>query len=132
MTATNGIPAVQERIFTTNLGTLLLLKTCGFVEEYRGRIIEVTENHLRVRIGGTGLQRLFSRFPLEKAVEVDLQIHHEVNSALSEDERTRLPGIGCSQIDVTIRPGTRSWKQADFQNYSRRMLWALRKHFVSP
>lgn len=132
METVTGIPAVQERIFTTNLGTLLLLKTCGFVEEYRGRIIEVTENRLRVRIGGSALQRLFSRFPLEKAVEVDLQIHHEVTTNLTEEDRSRLPGIACSQVDITIRPGTRSWTKADFQTYSRRMLWTLRKHFVAP
>ena len=132
MPTLTGIAPVQERIFTTNLGTLLFLKACGFVEEYRGKILEVAEDHLEVRIGGTLLERLFSRFPQEKAVEVILHIQHEVPETVSSEEVSSLPGIACSQIDVTIKPGTKSWNESDFQRYSRRMLWSLSKHFISP
>lgn len=125
------LSTIRERIYTANLGTLLVLKACGFVIEHRARIIEVTENQLRLRIGANRIQRLLFDCPRHSPVDVTLDICDYPQEDLPEDERMRLPGVSCSQIDVTISP-SQSWDHAEFQQFSRRMLWSLRQHFVSP
>lgn len=127
-----AIATVQERIFTTNLGTLLYLKACGFVEEYRGKILEVAEDRLKVRIGGNWLERILSRRPIQKPVDVTLEIKSQVDETLSAEELAKLPSMACAQVDITIEPKSPVWSAVDFESYSRRMLWAMRKHFISP
>ncbi len=126
------IKPVTDRFFTANLGCLLFLKSCGFVEDHAAKILDVTENRLKVRVGHTWLERLFFRCSKDRPVDVTLQINRSDEVALSEEEKLRLPGIECSRIDVTIVPASRTWKESEFQQFSRKILWSLRHHYVSP
>ncbi len=124
--------AVEDRFYTTNLGDLLLLKALGFIEDHHARILDVAENHLKLRVGNTFLERFFYRCSKERPVEITLHIRQEVDQEDSIKESLRLPGIACSQVDVTIVPQSRAWKKSEFEQFSRRILWSLRQHFISP
>lgn len=126
------IEPVTDRFFTANLGCLLILKSCGFVEDHTAKILEVTENRLKVRLGHTWLERLFFTCSKDRPVDVTLQVNLNDLTGLSEEEKLRLPGVDCSRIDVTIVPASRTWKESDFQQFSRKILWSLRHHYVSP
>lgn len=126
------IPPVTDRIFTANIGCLLVKKACGFVEDHQARIVEVTENRLRLKIGYSWLERLLYRVRPEPPVEVVLCFQESSLQELSEEERIRQPGIGCSQIDVTIQPRSSWGRPQDFEQSARRLLWSLREHFISP
>ncbi len=126
------IEPVTDRFFTANLGSLLFLKSCGFVEDHTAKILEVTEDTLKVRLGHTWLERLFYQCSNDRPVDVTLRIKGNDLAELSEEEKLRLPGIDCSRIDVTIVPRSRTWKESDFRQFSRKILWSLRHHFVSP
>lgn len=123
---------VNERIFTSSLGSLLFLKTCGFVQDHHARILDVTESSLRVRIGGTWLERFLYTGLSHKPIEVELTISREPVNTLTDEEKMRLPGIACSLIDVVITPSSRGWQRSEFEQFSRKLLWVLRQHFVSP
>ena len=126
------LAAVHDRFFTTNVGGTLFLKTCSFVQEQHARIVDVDENRLKIRVGHTWMQRLLYRVSNDKPAEIQLRIHRDASVLLSEEERMRLPGISCSQIQVTITPRSPSWDHGEFQQFARRMLWDLRQHFVAP
>ena len=47
-----------ENYVVSNLGSCLFLKLCGFVEESRAEIRDVSETRLKLRLGGSWLWQL--------------------------------------------------------------------------
>jgi hypothetical protein len=61
-----------ETFLVSDIGNCLMLKLCGFVEECRAEIRDVSENHLRLRLGGSWFQQLLGDGTLGHPLELEI------------------------------------------------------------
>jgi len=115
---------VTDTFETTNLGSTLILKACGFVEEHRARIINVREGHLKLRIGHSWLERLF----IKSCEPVDVVLNITEHDHNAPDSDSRVPR---SSVQVSIRPKSMNLTRDQFAELSRKILWSLRYHFIA-
>lgn len=108
-----------ETFLVSDVGGCLFLKLCGFVDAQRAEIRDVSENHLRLRIGGPWLTSWLK----VDAYPVDLEI-----SFAAADEPARNPQ---SRIDVTIRDSRWLGSADRFDSAARRVLWQLKYHLMA-
>lgn len=128
----HSISSIRDRFFTTNYGSTIVLKACGFVEEHQARILSAEEGMIRFRLGFTWLEQLLFDCPDTKPVEVHLRVLHLEDHGRVREFFHQLPAAQCALVDVEILPKSGSWTQSDFEQFSRQLLWSLRSHFVSP
>ena len=106
-----------ETYVVSNLGSCLFLKLCGFVEESRAEIRDVSETRLQLRLGGSWLGRLLGTGTRE--YPLDLEIIFET----AEEESHERPQ---ARVRVVVQDA-RLISQADrFEAAARRVLWQLR------
>ena len=105
----------------SDIGTCLFLKLCGFVEEHRAEIRDVSETHLRLRWGGSWLRQLCceagSRPPLEMLICFSSSDEGTVHA-----QKTR--------VEVVVRDGGVFTPQERFESAARRVIWQLRNHLL--
>ena len=110
-----------ETFLVSDIGTCLILKLCGFVEEYRAEIRDVSENHLQLRLGGSWLQRLWGDGTLGHPLDLEILF---VPVETATDTRP------LARVQVFVKDG-RFLPQVDrFETAARRVLWQLRKHLM--
>ena len=115
------IASRTETYLVSDIGNCLMLKLCGFIEEYRAEIRDVSENHLRLRLGGSWLQRLLGDGRLGHPLEM------EILFVPVETESATRP---LARVEVLVRDA-RLLSPADrFETAARRVLWQLRNHLM--
>ncbi|MEW4489563.1 hypothetical protein AB1L42_15885 [Thalassoglobus sp. JC818] len=132
MLFTSSLSSIRDRFFTTNYGSTIILKACGFVEEHHARILSAEDGQIRVRIGFTMLEQFIFNCPRTRPVDVMLRVRHLDDHEEAGEMKDVLPAAKCSQVDVEILPKSVGWSQPEFEQFSRKLLWSLRSHFVSP
>jgi hypothetical protein len=145
------IQPVTDCFASLNLKTTLILKACGFIEAHDAQILDVNEISLRLRVGHRWWERLlfclrFSSLSLHatafpptgesdplclKPVEIQLRVRHDVSREERIIGKTHLPSADYSFVEVTIRPRSPRWTEAEFREQARRLLWSLRFHFMA-
>lgn len=110
-----------DRYLVSNLGTCLWLKLCGFVTEHQAEIRDVSEQHLRLRLGGTWLQRLLGTASPAYPLDLEIRITPTESEVESRSE---------AQLQIVIRDASLISHVSDFEAASRRVLWQLRNHML--
>ena len=110
-----------DTFLVSDIGTCLILKLCGFVEEYRAEIRDVSENHLRLRLGGTWFQRILGDGSLGHPL--DLEIAFVPVEATSG---TR----SLARDDILVKDAQLVSLSPRFESAARRVLWQLRNHLM--
>jgi|GEM_PF-2237037 hypothetical protein len=124
----SSVPPVGDRFVSLNVGNTLILKACGFIDDFQARILDVSETRLNVRIGAVWYRRLFNpRLP--RQIDVDLQIERDVESRLAPVRQFSASSY-CT-LSVQLRPVGPGWNQEQFHQAARRLLWTLRGHFMA-
>lgn len=111
-----------DTFLVTDIGTCLLLKLCGFVEEYRAEIREISENHLSLRLCGSWVQRLWSVSPLHYPLDLEILF---VPSEMETDSRPQ------SRVEIVVRDARFLTNTDRFEAATRRVLWQLRSHLLA-
>jgi hypothetical protein len=125
----SGVEPLTDRFVSLSIGNVLVLKACGFIEAHGARILDISEEQLRLRLGQFWWERLL-RGQSQKAIEILLQID---NSSPREpgSHRDELYHRRYCTMDVSIIPTDGGWTPDDFHWESRRLLWSLRSHFLA-
>lgn len=111
-------PVTIDSFPVADIGGCLFLKLCGFVEAQQAEIRDVSETHLRLRIGSTlGAWMSRSTYP----VELEIFFHPlESNSPNPQ-----------SQVDVVFRDIRWFRSSERFVESVRRILWQLKYHLMA-
>lgn len=117
-----------ECVSTSNVGTTLLLKLCGFIEDQQAEVLDVSEDQLRLRIGHSWLARLWRRVGGHGPLEVTLDIARSSTRKIDEWRHIHSPH---AQIWIHVRPLGRFWKQADFEACAGQLVQRLRRYLIS-
>lgn len=123
------IQPVQDSFITSNVGTNLIMKACGFIEAQHARIAAVSEGYLKLDLGHNWLRRLLYDVGTLKPVAVELHFA-DVNDE-DRSQSQHMPDVDCSWVKVSIAPGSPSWSEEQFAEASRQILWKLRYHFMA-
>lgn len=110
-----------ETYLVSDIGTCLILKLCGFVEEHRAEIRDVSENHLRLRLGGSWFQRLWGGRSLGHPLDV------EILFVPVEAEQATRP---LARVQIVVQDVRCLWPSDRFEAAARRVLWQLRNHLM--
>ncbi len=110
-----------ETYLVSDIGTCLILKLCGFVEEYRAEIRDVSENHLCLRLGGSWFDRLLGDGSLGHPLDL------EILFVPVEAEGGTRP---LARVEIVVRDGQFLSPVDRFEAAARRVLWQLRNHLV--
>src|SRR5262245_11765691 len=94
-TSAMAVEPVADRIVVMNISSTLILKACGFIEAYDARILDVTENSLRVRIGNSWYERVLLGSADQKPVEITLVIHNTDPESESQESAMSRPQAPC-------------------------------------
>ena len=116
------VASQTETYVVSNIGTCLLLKLCGFVEEQRAEIRDVGENHLQLRLGSSWLGRLLGSGDSGHPLQMDIQFDPDVESASSPRPQAR--------VQIVVRDGRILGQSDRFEAAARRILWQLRGHLM--
>ena len=122
---------LKDHFVSLSVGSTLVLKACGFIEDYQARILDVSETSLRLRTGGEWYETILSRGQRKKGMEISLQIRRLDESQRQSATYSGRPASRYCVIEASLFPATGRWSQAEFTEASRRMLWALRSHFMA-
>lgn len=110
-----------DTYLVSDIGTCLMLKLCGFVEQYRAEIRDVSENHLHLRLGGSWLQRLLRGHAWGDPLEL------EILFVPVESETDTRP---LARVQVVVRNGHYFSSPDRFEVAAHRVLWQLRNHLM--
>ena len=110
-----------ETYVVSNLGSCLFLKLCGFVEESRAEIRDVSETRLKLRLGGSWLRRMLGTGT--KQYPLDLEILFE-QVAEEQDHRPQ----AC--VHVVVHDAHLISHQSRFDVAARQVLWQLRSYLM--
>jgi hypothetical protein len=128
--ALSSTPRFQatECLTTSNVGTTLLLKLCGFIEDQQAEVLDVSEDQLRLRIGRSWFARLWRRAGGHGPLEVTLDIVRSNTRKIDEWRHIHAPH---AQVLISVRPLGRFWKQADFQECAEQLVQRLRRYLMT-
>ncbi|WP_437226640.1 hypothetical protein SH661x_004691 [Planctomicrobium sp. SH661] len=118
-----------DRFVSLSVGSTLVLKACGFIEDHQAKILEVSETLLRVRTGSLWYEGLFAFG--NKPLEICLSINPLNKEEEPNHQRFNRPSNSYCTIDVAIRSSSPRWSQEEFERESKRMLWTLRAYFMA-
>jgi hypothetical protein len=119
---------LTDRFVSLSVGNILVLKACGFIEAHHARIVDISEQRLRLRLGQFWWERLL-RGNSQKAIEIILEIDN--SNPGERAARDELYQRRYCTMDVSINPIDGGWTPEDFHWESRRLLWSLRSHFLA-
>lgn len=117
---------VTGQIATCKAGGMLLLKLMGFIEDQRAEILDVSEEHIVMRLGRPWYVRWWDGGERRRPVRVRLDFADSCVDASAQTSSARR-----SLVNVHIRPMTRSFREADFRRRADDILHKLRLHFVA-
>lgn len=115
----------RDSLVACDFGGALIVKLLNFIEDQEAELLDVTEDQMRLRIGRTWWERWRHGLPGHAPLEVRLDIRHGTEEVLKPHHS---PRSGHSQIDVDVRPLSRSWKPESFQSQAERVVHRLRRH----
>jgi len=121
---------LTDRFVSMSVGTLLVLKACGFIEDQKARILDVSETSLRVRTGREWYESYLPRKGSQKPLEIALSIR-PLEAMDQFSRHASHPEDRYCVIEARILAGSRSWSREEFTLESKRMLWALRSYFMA-
>ncbi len=110
-----------ETYLVSDIGTCLMLKLCGFIEQYRADIRDVDENHLHLRLGGSWFQQLLGRNSLGYPLDLEL-LFVPVESATDTRPLVR--------VQVVVQNARLISSPDRFEVAAHRVLWQLRNHLM--
>ena len=110
-----------ETFVVSNVGTCLLLKLCGFVEEHRAEIRDVSENHLRLRLGRSWLGHLLGSGHPGEPLELEILF---APTHADGDPRPQ------ARVQIIVRDKRILSHPDRFEAAARRILWQLRGHLM--
>ena len=110
-----------DTYLVSDIGTCLMLKLCGFVEQYRAEIRDVSENHLHLRLGGSWLQRLLGDSSQGHPLEL------EILFIPVESETDTRP---LARVQIVVRNAHFLSPPDRFEVAAHRVLWQLRNHLM--
>ncbi len=118
---------IEDRFITCSLDNLMMFKLCGFIEDERAEIIDVSDKEVRLLLGRHWLTRLMNSRERRRPIEVRLMF---------SDPGDDLPvwksaHAQRSVVDVSIRPLSLTIPTADFHRRAASVLNKLRLHFVA-
>lgn len=126
--------SITDCFLSVNLGSTLILKACGFIEDHDARIMDVGDNRLHLRIGATRLDQRVLQFLGRSFEWSPMDIHITLQDAEEEANAnfaTR-PHARSTVVHVTLRPVSNRFGNLErFQREGRRLLWQLRSHFIA-
>ena len=111
-----------EAYVISNVGTVLLLKLCGFVEASRAEIRDVSETHVRLHLGGSWLSQLWGSSRQDYPMEIE--IHFQPVEAGANHSRPQ------AFIQITVQDARCVSRQDHFDVAAKRVLWKLRSHLM--
>lgn len=122
----------QTLVRTTSLvacdnGGTLIMKLLGFMEDQEAQLLDVTEDHLRLRVGRAWWERWWHGMNGHAPLEIRLDIRRAPGEDLPPHQRTQ---ASQSRIDVAVRPLSRTWKPDPFQSAAERLMHRLRWHLM--
>jgi len=126
------LPATEpakDRFRSLSVGSTLILKACGFIEDHHARVLEASESLLRFRIGESWKDRLMKAITFrqcKKPMLISLAIGPEESIVQGSRSIHRF-----CVIDVAIHPGSLQWSSDEFHEESRRVLLNLRSYFMA-
>ncbi|MGD9857908.1 MAG: hypothetical protein AB7U20_23435, partial [Planctomycetaceae bacterium] len=121
---TMGGEGVSSRFATCKIGGMLLLKLVGFIEDERAEILEVSEDHIVLRLGQPWFARWWHGVERRRPVSVRLDFA-EPGIDLPSWQRA---SARRSMVNVEIRPMTGSFRSRDFRRRADSVLRSLRLH----
>jgi len=115
------VASQTETFVVSDIGTCLLLKLCGFVEAQRAVIRDVSENHLRLRLGSHWIEQLLgakaSGHPL------DLEILFAPLESIDDSRRQ-------ARVQIVVRDALYYSRPERFEAAAKRILWHFRSHLM--
>ena len=110
-----------ETYLVSDIGTCLFLKLCGFVEAHHAKIRDVSENHLRLRFGGSWWEQLLDASLAEPALDLEI---------LFVSAETHSENHPQAWIQVIVRDRRLIPRPDRFEAAARRVLFQLRSHLM--
>lgn len=122
--AEGGDPWRFKDEFETQLGQeMLIYKVGGFVDDQRGRLVKVSVDGVKVRIGRGGLFGRWGRRSDRQPVELDL--------SFDRDDRSARPGMNVrTRVRYEIRPRGRVRRDGLFRQRAKEVARMLRAFFA--
>lgn len=118
---------LTRQFATCKIGGMLLLKLIGFIEDERAEIMEVSEEHIVLRLG----QPWYLRWWHGEERRRPLAVRLDFSDPESELPNWRKANARRSLVTVNIRPMTKSFRPREFQQRAESVLHNLRLHFVA-
>lgn len=118
---------VKDQFVTCTLSNLLMYKLCGFIQDERAEILDVSENHVRLLLGRPWLSRVWNGGERRRPLEVRLDFSEPSGNLAKWQEAHAERAV----VDVTIRPRCVSFRKRDFHRRAYSILRNLRLHFVA-
>jgi len=122
----NRPAAMTANFVACEQGGTLMLKLCGFIESYGAEILDVDEEHLRLRVGQTWLQRLWRGGRNHGPVEVSLDLKRP-DRHVADWQRTTAHQV---KVRASVLPVGR-WQPRKFEDCAQGILHRLRWHLMS-
>ena len=130
-TSSMAVEPLTDRFVSLSVGSTLFLKTCGFVEAYDARILDVADGSLRLRIGNRWYERILLGTSEQKPIEITFKFRDVDDEAERDAARHQRPQARYSAIEVVIRPASLTWSHESFQDAARRLMFDLRSYFMA-
>jgi len=118
---------VTSRFATCKIGGMLLLKLVGFIEDERAEILEVSDEHIVLRLGHPWYLRWWHGVERRRPVSVRLDFAEPSNDTPSWQKANARRSL----VTVNIRPMTNTFRPRDFERRADAVLRNLRLHFVA-
>jgi hypothetical protein len=118
---------ITSQFATCKIGGMLLLKLVGFIEDERAEILEVSEDHIVLRLGQPWYLRWWHGEERRRPLSVRLDFAEPGD----DTPNWRKANARRSLVNVDIRPLTRAYRSRDFQRRADGVLRNLRLHFVA-
>ena len=119
---------IKDELVTSNIAGTLMLKLCGFVEDQQARILDISEDHLKLKIGYTLFERFWHGLSGHGPLEVTLDIRDGAGEGLADWQRSQARH---ARVCVCVRPAGGAWGQKRFESCANAVLHRLRLYLMS-
>ena len=128
-----GLPPNDRLIFESKFhactaSEMIVYKLGGFVTEVDAKLLEITPDRVRLRLGRTGLFSRWGRADERKPVELELDF---ISDIPPREVNGRLVKSNQVLVRVTIRPVGRPRSSEDFQVRAKEVLKQLSTYFLA-
>ena len=119
---------ISDELVTSNIAGTLMIKLCGFVEDQRAQIIDVSEAQLKLRIGYTLFERFWHGISGHGPLQITLDICDGAEESLPEWQQAQARH---STVHVRVEPTGRNWRQDRFEEAANHVLHRLRLYLMT-